>query len=51
MVASGQSIYLTSDKRTAISAFEMYEVHGAQEGPTFARETRSTWTTPSHTSG
>ena len=32
VVASGQSIYLTSDKRTAISAFEMYEVHGAQEG-------------------
>jgi hypothetical protein len=32
VVASGQSIYLTSDKRTAISAFEMYEFHGAQEG-------------------
>ena len=32
VVASGQSIYLTSSKRTAISAFEMYEVHGTQEG-------------------
>jgi hypothetical protein len=32
VVASGQSLYLTSDKRTAISAFEMYEVHGTQEG-------------------
>ena len=32
VVASGQSVYLTSDKRTAISAFEMYEVHGTQEG-------------------
>lgn len=32
VVASGQSLYLTSDKRTAISAFEMYEFHGTQEG-------------------
>ena len=32
VVASGQSVYLTSDRRTAISAFEMYEVHGTQEG-------------------
>ena len=32
VVASGQSVYLTSDKRTAITAFEMYEVHGQQEG-------------------
>src|SRR3982750_2054372 len=32
VLASGQSIYLTSNKRTAITAFEMYEVHGTQEG-------------------
>ena len=32
VLASGQSIYLTSDKRTAISAFQMYEFHGTQEG-------------------
>jgi len=32
VLASGQSIYLTSDKRTAISAFQMYEVHTTQEG-------------------
>ena len=32
VLASGQSIYLTSDRRTAISAFQMYEVHTTQEG-------------------
>jgi len=32
VLASGQSIYLTSDKRTAISAFQMYEFHTTQEG-------------------
>ncbi len=31
VVASGQTFYLTADKRTAISAFEMYEFHGTQE--------------------
>ena len=46
MVASGQSIYLTSDKRTAISAFEMYEVHGAQEGTDVRPGDVPTWTTP-----
>ena len=32
MAASGQTIYLTSDKRTVVTAFEMYEFHGTQEG-------------------
>ena len=32
VLASGQSVYLTSDKRTAISAFQMYEWHTTQEG-------------------
>ena len=32
VLASGQTLYLTKDKRTAISAFEMYEFHGPQEG-------------------
>jgi hypothetical protein len=32
VVASGQTVYLTKDKRTAISAFQMYEFHGTQEG-------------------
>jgi hypothetical protein len=31
VVASGQTIYLTADRATAISAFEMYELHGTQE--------------------
>ncbi|MFL5473337.1 MAG: transporter [Gemmatimonadales bacterium] len=31
VVASGQTIYLTADKRTALSAFQMYEFHGTQE--------------------
>jgi len=30
--ASGQTFYLTRNKATAISAFEMYEFHGTQEG-------------------
>jgi len=32
VLASGQTVYLTKDKRTAISAFQMYEFHGAQDG-------------------
>ena len=28
MAASRQTIYLTSDKRTVVTAFEMYEFHG-----------------------
>ena len=32
VVASGQTIYLNSSKATALSAFEMYEFHGTQEG-------------------
>jgi len=31
-LASGQTVYLTRDKRTAISAFQMYEFHTRQEG-------------------
>ena len=30
-IASGQTIYLTSDKTTAISAFELYELHTTQQ--------------------
>jgi hypothetical protein len=30
-LASGQTFYLTSDKATAFSAFEMYEIHTTQE--------------------
>ena len=32
VVASGQTIFLNSSKATALSAFEMYEFHGTQEG-------------------
>ncbi|HEV7365457.1 MAG TPA: transporter [Gemmatimonadales bacterium] len=32
VLASGQTVYLTQDKRTAISAFQMYEWHTTQEG-------------------
>lgn len=32
VLASGQTIYLTKDKRTAVSSFEMYEFHTVQEG-------------------
>jgi hypothetical protein len=32
VLASGQTVYLTPDKRTAISAFQMYEFHTTQEG-------------------
>ena len=32
VVASGQTIYLTSSKATAFSAFQMYEFHTTQEG-------------------
>jgi len=32
VVASGQTIYLTGNKQTALSAFQMYEFHGSQEG-------------------
>jgi hypothetical protein len=31
-LSSGQTFYLTQDRTTAISVFEMYEVHEAQEG-------------------
>ena len=31
VLASGQTFYLTRDKRTAVSAFEMYEFHTTQE--------------------
>jgi hypothetical protein len=31
-LASGQTFYLTEDRATAISAFEMYEFHETQEG-------------------
>ena len=31
-LSSGQTIYLTSNKATAVSAFEMYEFHTVQEG-------------------
>jgi len=30
--SSGQTLYITQNKRTAISAFQMYEVHTAQQG-------------------
>ena len=32
VVASGQTIYLNSSKATALSAFQMYEFHGTQQG-------------------
>jgi hypothetical protein len=32
VLASGQTIYITQNKRTAASAFEMYEWHTTQEG-------------------
>jgi hypothetical protein len=32
VVASGQTIYLNSSKSTAVSAFQMYEFHGTQQG-------------------
>jgi hypothetical protein len=32
VVASGQTVYLSSNKATALSAFQMYEFHGTQEG-------------------
>jgi hypothetical protein len=32
VIASGQTIYLTANKATALSAFQMYEFHGTQEG-------------------
>ena len=31
-ISSGQTIYLTSNKATAVSAFEMYEFHTVQKG-------------------
>ena len=31
-VASGQTVYLDRNKATALSAFQMYEFHGTQEG-------------------
>jgi hypothetical protein len=32
VLASGQTFYLSEDRRTAVSAFQMYEFHGTQEG-------------------
>lgn len=32
MISGGQTIYLTQNKATAVSAFEMYEFHGTQQG-------------------
>jgi len=32
VLSSGQTIYLTDNKTTALSAFEMYEFHGTQQG-------------------
>jgi hypothetical protein len=32
VLSSGQTIYLTANRATALSAFEMYEFHGTQEG-------------------
>jgi len=34
VVASGQTIYLNPSKTTALSAFQMYEFHGIQQGTT-----------------
>jgi len=30
--SSGQTLYLTEDKKTSLSAFQMYEIHTTQEG-------------------
>ena len=32
VLSSGQTIYLTENRATALSAFEMYEFHGTQQG-------------------
>jgi hypothetical protein len=32
VLASGQTLYLTGDRNTAVSAFQMYEFHTVQEG-------------------
>ena len=32
VISSGQTFYLTKSKATALSAFQMYEFHGTQEG-------------------
>jgi hypothetical protein len=32
VVSSGQTVYLTENKNTSLSAFQMYEFHGTQEG-------------------
>jgi|SRR5215475_5925235 len=32
VLSAGQTIYLTENKATALSAFQMYEFHGTQEG-------------------
>ena len=32
VISSGQTFYLTKNKATAVSAFQMYEFHGTQEG-------------------
>ena len=32
VISSGQTIYLTENRATALSAFQMYEFHGTQQG-------------------
>ena len=32
IASAGETFYLTDDKRTAVSAFQMYEFHGTQQG-------------------
>jgi hypothetical protein len=32
VASAGETFYLTEDKRTAVSAFQMYEFHGTQQG-------------------
>jgi hypothetical protein len=46
-LASGQTIYLTSNKATVLSAFELYEFHTTQQGTNIHPGQTSTSTTPS----
>ena len=54
VMASGQTVYLSADKATAISAFQMYEFHTTQEttgihpGETFSLDWSVTHTFPLH---
>lgn len=54
VVASGQTVYLSADKATAVSAFQMYEFHTTQEvtgihpGETFSLDWSVTQTFPLH---